>query len=113
MRWVRPLHSIVALLGEAIVPVAIDGVTCGATTLGHRFHHPGIITIGSAADYVEKLRACHVIVDQAERRQIIALGATMAACLSAARNSSNLERHDFAAEHAQDRVQWPHPLERL
>ncbi|MFX6803984.1 glycine--tRNA ligase subunit beta, partial [Acinetobacter baumannii] len=36
-------------------------------------------TIGSADDYVEKLRACHVIVDQAERRQIIALGATMAA----------------------------------
>ena len=27
LRWVRPLHSIVALLGEAIVPVAIDGVT--------------------------------------------------------------------------------------
>ncbi len=35
------LHSIVALLGEEIVPVAIDGVECGATTLGHRFHHPG------------------------------------------------------------------------
>jgi len=67
MRWVRPLHSIVALLGEAIVPVAIEGVTCGATTLGHRFHHPGPITIGGAHDYVEKLRACHVLVDQAER----------------------------------------------
>ena len=32
LRWVRPLHSIVALLGEEIVPVAIDGVECGATT---------------------------------------------------------------------------------
>ena len=41
LRWVRPLHSIVALLGEEIVPVAIDGVACGAATLGHRFHHPG------------------------------------------------------------------------
>ena len=32
LRWVRPLHSIVALLGEEIVPVAIDGIECGATT---------------------------------------------------------------------------------
>ena len=71
LRWVRPLHSIVALLGEAIVPVAIEGVSCGAATLGHRFHHPGQITIGGAHDYVEKLRACHVLVDQAERETII------------------------------------------
>jgi len=79
LRWVRQLQGIVALLGEQIVPVEIAGITSGAATVGHRFHHPGIITIGSADDYVEKLRACHVIVDQAERRQIIALGATMAA----------------------------------
>ncbi|MEG3087283.1 glycine--tRNA ligase subunit beta [Sphingomonas sp. PB4P5] len=78
-KWVRPLQGIVALLGEEIVPVEIAGVTSGAATVGHRFHHPGVITIGSAADYVEKLRACHVIVDHEERRQIIALGATMAA----------------------------------
>ena len=71
LRWVRPLHSIVALLGEEIVPVAIDGVTCGAATLGHRFHHPGPITIGGAHDYVEKLRACHVLVDQEEREAIV------------------------------------------
>ncbi|WP_010164625.1 glycine--tRNA ligase subunit beta [Sphingomonas sp. PAMC 26617] len=79
LRWVRPLRGIVALFGEEIVPVEIASITSGAATVGHRFHHPGIITIGSADDYVEKLRACYVIVDQAERRQIIALGATMAA----------------------------------
>jgi glycyl-tRNA synthetase beta chain len=79
LRWVRPLHSIVALLGEEIVPVAIDGVECGATTRGHRFHHPGPITIGGAHDYVEKLRACHVIVDQEEREATIRDGAAEAA----------------------------------
>ena len=71
LRWVRPLHSIVALLGEDIVDVKIDGVACGAATVGHRFHHPGQITIGGAHDYVEKLRACHVIVDQEEREKIV------------------------------------------
>ena len=79
LRWVRPLQGIVALFGDEIVPCEIAGIVSGAATAGHRFHHPGIITIGNADDYVEKLRACHVIVDQAERRQIIALGATMAA----------------------------------
>lgn len=79
LRWVRPLHSIVALLGEDIVPVEIDGIECGATTRGHRFHHPGPITIGGAHDYVEKLRACHVIVDQEERETSIRKGAIEAA----------------------------------
>src|SRR5439155_7053734 len=64
LRWVRPLHGIVAILGEEIVPVDIDGIASDAATLGHRFHHPGQITIGGAAEYVEKLRACHVIDDQ-------------------------------------------------
>ncbi|MES2119108.1 MAG: glycine--tRNA ligase subunit beta [Pseudomonadota bacterium] len=79
LRWVRPLQGIVAMLGEAIVPVEIEGVASGATTVGHRFHHPGPITLGGASDYVEKLRACHVIVDQEERERIIREGAAEAA----------------------------------
>jgi glycyl-tRNA synthetase beta chain len=78
-RWVRPLQGIVALLDDAVVPFEVFGVESGAATLGHRFHHPGAITIGSAGDYVEKLRACHVIVDGAERRASIAIGAKLAA----------------------------------
>ena len=74
LRWVRPLHGIVAMLGEEIVPVEIDGIASGATTVGHRFHHPGPITVGGAPDYVEKLRACHVIVDQDERERLIREG---------------------------------------
>jgi glycyl-tRNA synthetase beta chain len=79
LRWVRPLHGIVAMLGEEIVPLAIDGIEAGATTVGHRFHHSGPITIGGASDYSEKLRACHVIVDQDERERIIREGAAEAA----------------------------------
>ncbi|MGN6057182.1 MAG: glycine--tRNA ligase subunit beta, partial [Sphingomicrobium sp.] len=79
LRWVRPLHGIVAMLGEEIVPVEVDGVASGATTVGHRFHHPSAITVGGASDYAEKLRACHVIVDQAERERIIRDGAQAAA----------------------------------
>lgn len=79
LRWVRPLQGIVALLGDDVVEFEIDGIRSGAATVGHRFHHPGIITIGSAQDYVEKLRACHVIVSHEERQQIIREGAAKAA----------------------------------
>ncbi len=106
MRWVRPLHGIVALWGEEIVPVEIAGITSSATTYGHRFHHPGPITIGSAADYVEKLRACHVVVDQDERRSIIALGATMAA----SKAGLTLVRDEGLLTENAGLTEWPVPL---
>ncbi|MEO6154022.1 MAG: glycine--tRNA ligase subunit beta [Croceibacterium sp.] len=78
-RWVRPLSGIVAILGEDLVPVTVGDIASGYMTLGHRFHHPGPITIGGASDYQEKLRACHVIVDHEERQDLIRIGATKAA----------------------------------
>ena len=106
LRWVRPLHSIVALLGEEIVPVAIDGVACGAATLGHRFHHPGPITIGSANDYVEKLRACHVIVDQEEREMIVRNGSRQ---LADDAGFLLVEDEGLVVENA-GLTEWPMPL---
>ncbi|MFN3747898.1 MAG: glycine--tRNA ligase subunit beta [Sphingorhabdus sp.] len=79
LRWVRPLQGIVALLGDDVVPCAIDGIVSGSATKGHRFHHNGEVTIGNAGDYAMKLRAAYVIVDQEERRSIIRAGAEKAA----------------------------------
>jgi glycyl-tRNA synthetase beta chain len=106
LRWVRPLQGIVALFGDDVVECEVAGVRSGAATVGHRFHHPGVITIGSASDYVEKLRACHVIVDQNERRATIALGAKMAA------NKAGLtliEDEGLLIENA-GLTEWPVPL---
>ncbi len=106
LRWVRPLHGIVALFGDQIVPAEIAGVHSGAVTLGHRFHHPGPITIGSAADYEEKLRACHVIVDQDQRRAIIRDRAT---ALADAAGFELIEDEGLVAENA-GLTEWPVPL---
>lgn len=106
LRWVRPLQGIVALLGDDVVPIEVDGIVSGAATVGHRFHHPGIITIGSAADYVEKLRACHVIVDHAERRDIIR---ARAAELAAEAELAVVEDEGLVAENA-GLTEWPVPL---
>ena len=106
LRWVRPLHGIVAMLGEGIVSVDVDGIASGATTLGHRFHHAGPITIGGASDYAGKLRACHVIVDQDEREGIIREGAEKAA---ADAGLTLLPDEALVVENA-GLTEWPVPL---
>jgi len=102
-RWVRPLQGVVALLGEEIVDFEIAGIRSGAATVGHRFHHPGVITIGGAHDYSEKLRACHVVLDAQERRRIIAEGAAAAA---AAAGLALVEDEGLLAENA-GLTEWP------
>jgi len=106
LRWVRPLQGIVALLGEEIVDFEIAGIRSGAATVGHRFHHSGPITIGSANDYVEKLQACHVIVDQEERRRIVREGA---AARAAEAGLTLVEDEALVAENA-GLTEWPVPL---
>ena len=106
LRWVRPLQGIVALLGDDVVPFEIDGTASGSATLGHRFHHPGPITIGNADDYAAKLRACHVILDPAERRAMIAEGAAKA---TEAAGLSVVPDDGLLAENA-GLTEWPVPL---
>lgn len=106
LRWVRPLQGIVAILGEDLVDIEIEGVRSGYATLGHRFHHPGEITIGSAHDYAEKLRACHVIVSHQERQSIIE---AKAAEVAAARGYMVIEDKGLIAENA-GLTEWPVPL---
>ncbi len=79
LRWVRPLQGIIALLGGYVVPCEVDGLVAGNTTVGHRFHHKGAVTISGIEDYASALRAAHVIVDHEERAAIIRDGAMKAA----------------------------------
>ncbi len=78
MRWgasrvefVRPVHWLVMLFGNEVVPATIMGLSAGNQSRGHRFHHPEAITINSPKDYVETLRQCHVMADFGERRELI------------------------------------------
>ena len=61
LRWVRPLHSIVCILtddlGTHVVPLNIDGIESGNTTLGHRFMSSGDrITVSGFDDYAAALK---------------------------------------------------------
>ncbi len=106
IRWVRPLSGIVAILGEGLVECEVGGVPSGYATVGHRFHHPGAITIGGAHDYAQKLRACHVIVDHAEREALIRDGARAAATEA---GLTLVEDEGLVVENA-GLTEWPVPL---
>lgn len=79
MRWgdlpgefVRPVHWLVVLLGDDVVPVELLGVSSDRFSRGHRFHNPQPIHIKSAMTYAPQLEAeGHVLVDYAARKQII------------------------------------------
>ena len=76
LRWVRPLHSIVATFGPEteepdIVPFAVDGIAAGNVTRGHRFMAPGGLRVRRFDDYVPALEHAKVVVDAARRRDII------------------------------------------
>lgn len=71
-RFVRPVRWVVALLDSGIVPVEIAGIAAGNASRGHRVLHGAVpVMIASPLAYAESLRAAKVIVDVAERRQII------------------------------------------
>ena len=79
MRWgdlpgefVRPVHWLVLLFGDEVVPVELLGVTSGRDSYGHRFHHPEAIRIQSAQTYAPQLETeGHVVVDMDKRREAI------------------------------------------
>ncbi len=79
MRWgdrddefVRPVHWVVLLFGDEVIPATLMGVPAGRETRGHRFHHPQPIRLNSPVDYARQLAdPGRVIADFAERREAI------------------------------------------
>jgi glycyl-tRNA synthetase beta chain len=81
LRWVRPLTSVVCLFDGEVLPLPLGTVPIGRTTRGHRFLSPSEICVGNAADYFDRLREAHVVLDQDCREEMIrqALEAAVAA----------------------------------
>jgi glycyl-tRNA synthetase beta chain len=78
MRWgdvdqafARPLHWIVALFGEEVLPVTYADVRSGRVTYGHRFLAPAAIELRSGAGYEAALEKALVIADVGERRALL------------------------------------------
>ncbi len=106
LRWVRPLHSVLCLLDGKLVPFEIDGIGTGNQTRGHRFLASEPFSVNSFADYAEKLRKAHVILDAEERKTIILDGARA----HAAREGLTLVEDEALASENAGLTEWPVPL---
>ena len=113
MRWgahsaefVRPVHSMVLLYGDEVVPIELLGLESGRITSGHRFHSPKPISLKSAKGYEAKLRRAKVIADFAKRREIIHAGVIEAA----AQVGGSALINDALLDEVTALVEWPVPL---
>ena len=114
MRWgageaefVRPIHWVVVLHGTEVIDGSVMGIACGNTTMGHRFHSRGPITISAPSAYLETLeREGRVIADFGVRRELVRKG--VEACAIEAKG------HIVDGESLYDEVaalvEWPVPV---
>ena len=132
-RWVRPLHSVLALFGGSKIPGALrlgssatpevlagfslhvpDAKTIAAVTSetvielsdrthGHRFLAPGEIRVKDFADYKGKLQQAKVVLDPVERRDVILRKADEAA----RREGLTVKNDPGLLDEVTGLVEWP------
>ena len=78
MRWglgqhyfVRPVHGLVALFDDAVVPMEIFGVVAGRETVGHRVHRADSFDVVSIAGFADAMAERGVLIDPEERRSVL------------------------------------------
>ena len=112
LRWVRPLRGILCLFDGATVEFSLEDesslehIVSGNTTVGHRFLSPQPFAVTGFADYADKLRRAHVVLDPAERRRMIAEGAGKLA----AAEGLKVVPDDALVDEVAGLVEWPVPL---
>jgi len=87
MRWgdssyqfSRPVHWVLAIMGEEALAVNLFGLKADNLSFGHRFHSPNPITINNAKEYEAKLAAENVVVCFEERKARIRIQVEKIAC---------------------------------
>ena len=115
MRWgsrtaefVRPVHTVVLLYGETVVPAEVLGLPTDRVTFGHRFHAPQPIALKSAKGYESRLRRAKVVADFAARRELIRTGVSAAAAATGSGSSALIE--DALLDEVTALVEWPVPI---
>ncbi|BFM04813.1 glycine--tRNA ligase subunit beta [Halioxenophilus aromaticivorans] len=110
MRWgasrtefVRPVHWLVMLLGDQVVPGDVLGLSTGRETRGHRFHCNQTLSINSPAEYASTLEQGYVIADFGRRQAMIRSQVEAAA---AAINGQAVIEDDLLDE-VTALVEWP------
>ncbi len=108
LKWVRPLQSIICLLGSEgqepeIIDFEVEGIRAGNITYGHRFHAPAAITVKRFDDYVASLEKAKVVLNADRRKEIILADAKNLAFAS----GLELVEDEALLEEVSGLVEWP------
>jgi glycyl-tRNA synthetase beta chain len=71
IRFVRPIHWILALLGSDVVHFEAGGIKSGNISRGHRFMSPGAFLVKDFSSYMHQTKDNYTIVDQDVRREMV------------------------------------------
>lgn len=106
VRFVRPIHWILALYDNKKVHFEIEGIKSNNMTRGHRFLSPASFEIKDSKTYVNLLRNNFVVVDPEERRGLIVESSRR---LAQSVNANFIEDEELIA-HVTDLVEYPQPM---
>ena len=115
MRWgsldvqfVRPVHGLIMLHGDAVVPGEVLGLQSGQHTRGHRFLSQGEVTVANADAYARTLHESGKVVASFDaRRELIRHKLAEAA----ARLNATIAAPEALFDEVTGLVEWPVVLE--
>lgn len=115
MRWgsldvqfVRPVHGLIMLHGDAVVPGEVLGLQSGQSTRGHRFLSEGEVRVANADAYARTLHESGKVVASFDaRRELIRHKLTEAA----ARLNATIAAPEALFDEVTGLVEWPVVLE--
>ena len=70
-KWIRPIHSILCMLGDNILPVRFSMLEAGNKTEGNWLLNSNRLSVTSYNDYRDKLRKEKVLICPQERKSLI------------------------------------------
>lgn len=110
MRWgssreefVRPVHWVVMLFGNDIIPATILGINSGRESRGHRSMSNEPIVLANPSEYENKLREGKVVADYEERKNTIRKLVTA----EGEKLKANVVIEDDLLEEVTSLVEWP------
>jgi glycyl-tRNA synthetase beta chain len=105
--FIRPIHWIVLLYGDTVIPAKVFDLIADRNTYGHRFHHPAAIALANAASYSASLKESgYVIADFHERKELIR---TQIKTIAAQQNGQAII-DEALLEEVTGLVEWPQAL---
>ena len=102
VQFVRPVHKLIALHGDQVVPVSLLGLNASNVTLGHRFLAPGEIVIDHADSYAAALETEGRVIPGIEARR-----ERIRASLLAAAGEDSILMPESLLDEVNALVEWP------